>query len=177
MSLARDVRHVHADLTVLLLAGSAAPLPLHADRGGPLLGEGRGVKHDHAVGLPQVGTDLPGERQEQGRVAPGDKADESPEALPFLVMEGGNPFTRLALGIRGQTGQVLDGVVSLLGFGKRGCERLNEGLQARQQTPGHFRRHLGLRQHLLPSGVESPIHNEPPSVKPPWRKRLSQMLL
>jgi hypothetical protein len=115
-----------------------------------------------AVGLAQVGTDLPGERQEQGLVAPGDKAEELLEALPFLVMQVGNPFAGLVLEFREQAGQVLDGVPALLGLGKRRGEWQNEGLETRRQTLDHFRRHLGLRQHLLQPGVESPIHNEPP---------------
>jgi len=109
---------------------------LHARGSGPFLGEGRGVEHDHAVSLAQIGTNLPGERQEQGLVAPGDKAGEFLEALPFLVMEVGNPFSGLALEIRGQTGQVLDDVPSLLGFGKRCGERHNEGLQTKTRHIG-----------------------------------------
>ena len=54
MFLPRDVCHVDADLAVLDLAEPAAPLPRHADRLGPLLGEGRGIEHDHAVRLAQL---------------------------------------------------------------------------------------------------------------------------
>ena len=49
-------------------------------------------------------------------------------------MQVGDPFAGLVLEVREQTGQVLDGVPSLLGLGQRRGERLNEGLQTRQQT-------------------------------------------
>ena len=57
-SILRCIGHIDADLAVLDLAEPAAPLPSHAHRLGPLLGEGRGVEHDHAVGFAQVLADL-----------------------------------------------------------------------------------------------------------------------
>src|SRR5512135_2942838 len=42
MFFARYISHVHTDLTVLLLAKPAAPLPLHADRSGPFLAKAEG---------------------------------------------------------------------------------------------------------------------------------------
>src|SRR4051794_15873186 len=47
----RHVSHEDADLAVVNLAVSAAPLAGHADTLDPLLEEGRGIEDDHAVGL------------------------------------------------------------------------------------------------------------------------------
>ena len=71
MFLPRDVAHVDADLAVLDLAEPAAPLPRHADRLGPLLGEGRGVEDDHAVGLAQLVADLAARVASKGRWSQG----------------------------------------------------------------------------------------------------------
>jgi hypothetical protein len=165
MALTRDVRHGHTDLTVLFLAQSATPLPRHPDTPGPLLGEGRGIEHDHAVGSTQVGPDLPCQRPEQRSLGPGDQAEGLLEPLSLSVVEVSDPLARLVLELGEQAGQVLDDVPPLLRRGQRRGERRNAGLQACQQALGEVRRHLGLRQHLLQPGLTTSLHEGPPSVK------------
>src|SRR5512135_3439944 len=97
MFFSRDVRHVNADLTVLDLAEPAAPLPRHAHTLGPLLGERRGIEHDHAVRRAEVRPDLTGQRQEERLVLPRHVPDELLEALTLLVVQVGDALTSLVI--------------------------------------------------------------------------------
>jgi hypothetical protein len=54
----RNVTHEDTDLTVINFAQATAPLPSHADRLLPFLGERRRIKNDHALGLADLFADL-----------------------------------------------------------------------------------------------------------------------
>src|SRR5205823_11274321 len=56
----------------------------------PLLGEGRGVQDQHAVGLAQFGADLADQFVQQGIVVPEGLAQELLQRLPLLVMQVSN---------------------------------------------------------------------------------------
>src|SRR6185437_9703961 len=104
MFFTRDIGHVDTNLTVLDLSESAAPLAGHADRPGPLLGEGGGVEDDDPVGLAEVGTDLAGEGHEERLLIPGDMADELLEPLAFLIVEVSDPLGGLVFELGEQAG-------------------------------------------------------------------------
>src|ERR1700675_3965399 len=76
MFLGADVGQVDADLAVVDLAQPAAPLPLHADRSGALLGEGGGVEDQDALWAAQLLADLAGQLGDHGEVVPRRLADE-----------------------------------------------------------------------------------------------------
>jgi hypothetical protein len=90
------VAQVDADRAVVDLAQPAAPLPLHAHRRRPLLGEGRRVEHQHPVGFAELFTDLAGQFGEQGPVPPGGLAEELLQPLAFLVVQVGDALGVLA---------------------------------------------------------------------------------
>ena len=92
-----DVAQEDADLAVLDLAEPAAPLPLHADRGGSLLGEGRGVEHEHGVAAADGVGDLTGQLVDEGVVVPGHLADEALDGLAVEVVAVGDRLGVLAI--------------------------------------------------------------------------------
>src|SRR5207244_7515453 len=65
----RDIAEVDADLAVVDLAESPAPLPLNAYRFRALLGEGRRIENQHAVVFAQLCPDLPRQLCHQRPVA------------------------------------------------------------------------------------------------------------
>ena len=99
------------------------------------------------------------------------------EALAFLVMQGGDRFAGLVRELREQSGQVFERMSSLLGLAQRRRERLDEGLQTRQQAVDQLGGHLRLSHHVPQPGVESLIHVRPRSEKYQRRKLISQIPL
>jgi hypothetical protein len=134
MFFTRCVRQIDAHLAILELAESATPLTRHTYRLGPLLGKGRGIEHDHAVRFAQVVANLRGKRLEQALIVPGHLPDVLLEALPFMIEQVGDPFARLVLELREESGQILDRVSLLFGLTQRRRERLDEDLEAREET-------------------------------------------
>ena len=166
-----DVGHVDADLAVLDLAEPAAPLPRHADRLGPLLGERRGVEDDHAVGLAEVLADLTGQSVEQRLWSQGTYPTNFCRPLAFLVVEVGDRLAGLALELGEQAGHVLGGMPPLLGLGRATRERLDERLEPIEQALHQLGRDLGLGQHLFQSKLVSPFHDRLPSgTTPSWKE-------
>jgi len=111
---AGDVGQVHADLTVLDLPEPPAPLPLDPDRGGPVLGKGGRVEHQHGVRLAQLSADLAGQFGHQRSVIPRGLADELLEGLSLLVVVVGDGLDVLARDAREQSLEVAACVVPLL---------------------------------------------------------------
>ena len=167
----RDISHVDTDLTVLDLAEPAAPLPGHADRLVPLLGEGRGVEDDHPVRLAEPFPDLLGEDRERGAMVPVGLADEPLHRLAILVEQISDPLGGLVFQMGEQAGEVFGGA-SLLAGSQRGAERVDEGLEPVEQAPHRIRRDLGLGHHLLEPLLISHDHGDLPGEGSDDRNRL-----
>ena len=159
----RHVSHEDADLAVVDLAEPAAPLPRHADRLGPLLGERRGVEDEHGVGLAEVLADLTCQGGEQRLVVPGHLPDELLQALAFLVVKVGDRLAGLAFELGEEPGHVLGGMPPLLRPGERLRERLGERFEPLQKALHQLRRDLGLGQHLFQANLVTPFHGRLPS--------------
>ena len=124
-----DVAEEDADLAVLDLSEPAAPLALHAHRGGPLLGEGRGVEHEHGVGPADRAGEMAGQFRDQRVMIPVDLADEPLDDLAIEVVAVGDRLGVLALDVGEQPGEIGPGMGAALGAGQRGGERPGEVLQ------------------------------------------------
>jgi hypothetical protein len=109
----RGVAHEDPDLAVVALAEPPEPVALHPDRGGPLLGESRGVEDDHPVGGAQRAAHLARQLAQQGLMLPGGGADEMLEAVTVLVVTVGDRLGVLALEVGDEPGEVGLSVVSL----------------------------------------------------------------
>src|SRR3954469_21112761 len=119
MALARYVGHEDADLAVVDLAVAATPLPRHADRLGPLLGERRGVEDEHAIGFAQVLADLTCQGGKQRPVVPRYFPDELLQALAPLVVKIADRLAGLALELGQEPRHVGGGMPPLLRPGER----------------------------------------------------------
>jgi hypothetical protein len=113
-----DIAEEDADLAVVDLPEPAAPLPLDADRGGPLLGEGRGVEDEDCVGSTDRAGDLAVQLIDQGPMVPVDLADEPLDRLAVAVVAVGDRLGVLALDVGEQAGEVGVGVGPALGAGQ-----------------------------------------------------------
>src|SRR5260370_16466076 len=70
MPLARHVARVDGHLTIVHFAQTAAPLPGDPDRLPPGLGKGRGIEHQHAIGLSQLLAHFAPQRVSPGGIIP-----------------------------------------------------------------------------------------------------------
>ncbi len=93
--LGRGVGQEDAELTVFLLAQPAAPLAGHPTAVGPLLGEGAGVEHDHALRFRQLLAHVPLQFGHDFLVVPDAAADEELEVLAGDTGLGGDRLDRL----------------------------------------------------------------------------------
>jgi hypothetical protein len=97
---AGNITQVDADLAILDLAQTSAPLPLNAHGLGPALGEGRRIEHQHAIGFPHFRSDLPGQLLEQGSMFPKNLSHKLLQPLTVLVVMVGDRFSILAFHVR-----------------------------------------------------------------------------
>ena len=157
--LMRNVAHEHADLTVLDLAQTTAPLPRHADRFLALLGERRRIENDDAVRLADPFAHLFRERPQEPRVVPRCESDELLQALSPAIVEVGDALAGLACELRDQSLHVLVHVCFL----RRhvvACDVRFEKLDELFQNPcRHLRTADGIVQHLLQSRCKSFFHD------------------
>src|SRR5262249_31989123 len=157
---AADVGQVDADLAVVDLAQAAAPLPLHPDRGTPLLGEGRRVEDQHAVGAAQLLADLASQLGEPGLVGPRGLADELLQRLAFLVVQVGDGLDVLVLQRGDQAGDVVAGVGCLLAPLEVLDEGVEEAFQAGQDAAGDAGIDFGVGQEVVAAGGPAAFHRQ-----------------
>src|SRR5229473_453440 len=100
MPLARHVAHVDGHWTMVPLAQTAAPLPGYPDRLPPGLGKGRGIEHQHAIGLSQWLAHLAPQRVSQGGIIPVIPADKTWQPQAVLATMIRDRFHVLAFDIR-----------------------------------------------------------------------------
>jgi hypothetical protein len=81
-------------------------------------------------------------------MVPRDLPDELLDTLSFLIVQVSDPLASLMLELGEKTGHILDRVSVLLGLAQGRRERVNEGLQPREQTLDQFWGDLSLRQHV-----------------------------
>ena len=155
---AADVGEVDADLAVVDLAQAAAPLALDADRSSALLGEGRWVEDEDAVGTAQLLTHLPGQLREPGVVVPGRLADKLLQRLAFLVVEVGDGFDVLVFEVGNQARDIRMGMLPLFAP----LEPFDEGVQEAFQSRPHAAEDAGIDfsvgQQLVAAGSKAAFH-------------------
>ncbi len=138
MLLTGDVTQKHAHLAVIDFAQATAPLPRHADRVLPLLGERRRIEDDHAIGLANSRADLFRERRQQRLVVPRREANELLQALSFLIVQVGDGLAGLAFELREQPPDVLARVPALRRLGEARGIRTEELVEPCQRPRGHL---------------------------------------
>ena len=144
MFVTRCIRHVDGHLAIVNLAESPAPLPCHAHRLGPFLGEGRRIEYDYAIGLAYVFADLYGQGLQQRCIFPRNLPNKLLETLSLLIEQVSDPFTGFVLKLGKKSGQVFDGVTLLFGFVESRPERLNKVLQTGEEPIDQVRSHFCL---------------------------------
>jgi hypothetical protein len=152
------VSHVDADLTVLEFTESSAPLPLHADRFGSLLGEAGRVKHDHAVRTSQLLADLPRQLADQGLMVPVGLADKVLQRLSTLIVTIGNRLGILAVHIGNQSCDKVAGILPLLGAGQQASKRLDKPFQPLERSQKHGPIHLSFLQQRFLAKLKTSFH-------------------
>src|SRR5262249_32527998 len=149
---AADVGEVDADLAVVDLAEAATPLPLHADGGVALLGEGRGVEDEDAVGAAQLLAYLRGQFGQPGMVVPGGLSDEPLEGVAFVIVEVGDRLDVLVLQAGEQSGDIGTGMRGLFAALEQFDEGIEEAFQAGQDGATDTGIDFGIRQESLAAG-------------------------
>jgi hypothetical protein len=135
---------------------------LHARRGGPLLGQGGGVEHEHGVGPADRDGDQTGEHVEERPVVPIDLTDEPLDDLAVEVVAVGDRLGVLPLDVGEQPGEVGAGVAPRAG--ERSGERHGELLQPAHHPVKEGRGDLTAGEQLLLAALESGLHGRPPSI-------------
>ena len=147
---ARNVAEIDTDLAVVDLAEPTAPLPLHAHRLRPLLGKGRRVENQDAIGFAQLRAHLPHQFSQQRLVIPLRLADEFLQTLPFPVVQISNRFHILAVQVRQQSLDVVPGV----GLSLRRLQDRDEGLQKGFQPGQHAAQQAGADLSIVEQFVQ-----------------------
>src|SRR3954469_7281055 len=170
----RDVAHEDPDLAVVDLAEPPEPLTLHADGGGSLLGESRGVEDDDPVGGAQVGPDLAGQFHQQGLMIPRGGADEVLETATVEVGAVGDGLGVLALQVGDEPGEIGLGMASLLVADQAGGERLDEVGEALEDAVEGLGSEVAFGEELLLAEFKSLLHRSISREKGPRRKAIVQ---
>ena len=173
----RGIGHEDADLAIVHLALPPEPLPLHAHRGGALLGEPRGVEDDHPVGPADVAAHLGGQLAKQRAMVPGRGADEVLQAVPFLVVAVGDRLGALPLQIGDEPGEIGPGMVALFPARQALGERSSELGEALDAPLKDLWADLALVEQLLLAESVTPVHRWPPGTARPRRKAFLQHTL
>ncbi len=160
-----DLTEEDAHLTVLDLAEPAAPLALHAHRGGALLGEGRGVEDEHGVGLPDRDDNLAGPFADERFVVLIDLTEEPLDDLAVAVVTVGEGLGVLALDVGEQSGEIGVGMGATLDAGQRGGERPCELLPSGHHAAEQRGRDRTGSEPLLLATLEAGLHRRPPSIR------------
>ena len=155
---AADVGEVDADLAVVDLAQAAAPLPLHADRGGALLGEGRRVEDEDPVGATQLLAHLAGQFGEPGVVVPGGLADELLQRLAVLVVQVGDGLDVLVLQAGDQARDIVAGMLGLFAALEQFDKRVEEAFEPGQNAAEDAGIDLGVGQEVVAAGSKAAFH-------------------
>src|SRR5260370_20100172 len=159
----RDIGEKDTDLAIIDFAETATPLAGDATGLLALLGEGRGVEHEHAVGVAQFGGDVAAQFGQDGVIGPAAGANEMLQGASFQPDIDGDGLGGLAL----QTGELaLEedlGMLALpVAIEERGgqCDKAGEVLGTAADGAGLD---FGLGQQLLGLGVlKDSGHKDPP---------------
>jgi hypothetical protein len=156
--LGRNVAQVDADLTVLHLAQTAAPLPRHTHRVFALLGKRRRIQDQYAVGAAEFPAHFLRQLPEQGPVVPRRGAEEVLQVLAILVVLVGDHLRALPSQIREQPLDVRAGVLPLLRLQQMLRKGAEEAAQPRQHPLQEPCVQVTLVQNLLLPYLKTSFH-------------------
>jgi predicted nucleotidyltransferase len=159
---AGDISHIDADLAVVHLARSSAPLSRHADRRLALFEDARRVDEQHAVGPTDRRPDLPNQFVDHGLRLPRLLANELLHRLSILLVQIGNGFDVLAFYVGKQTGDVFGGVLPLGLVFQTGREWFDEIIQSLEHTLQGLGLHFRFRHQFFVTYRKSSFHDLSP---------------
>ena len=133
-------------------------MPGHAAGVVALLGEGRGVQDEDAVGVGQLLGDVAAQLVADGGVVPAAGADEQLQGAALLAGLAGDGLRGLALEPGELAAQDGEGVVALLGAVEQGQVALGEGGQAVGAGADGGGRQVGTGEECLGVGVVEDTH-------------------
>jgi hypothetical protein len=152
----------HADLAVVDLAQSAAPLPPHAAGLGPLLGESAAVDHHDALGFGELLADMRAQFCHHGFIIPLARSDEKLERFARHTRLDGDRFARLAVQPAEQALNDQGRVVSLFDAIETGQIALQKAGQTIGATLNSLGSEGGVVQKSLSLGMIQEGHCLPP---------------